>query len=71
MTDLELARYLLGLVLYRAGGEQAFEPAEIDEIRKVVAGVTFGVDTRTGRIVVRAYTPTELEAKIAAQKAQG
>ena len=70
MTDLELAHYLLGLVLYRAGGEQTFEPAEIDEIRKVIAGVTFGMDMKTGRIVVRAYPPTELNAKIAAQKAQ-
>ena len=70
MTDLELAYYLLDLILYRAGGEQGFEPAEIDEIREVVAGVTFGMDTKTGRMVLRAYTPTELEAKIAAHKAQ-
>ena len=71
MTDLELAHYLLGLVLYRAGGEQVFTLEQIDEIRKVVAGVTFGLDTKTGRMVVRAYTPAELESKLAAQKAQG
>ena len=39
MSDLELAHYLLGLVLYRAGGEQTFTVQEIDDIRKVVVGI--------------------------------
>ena len=63
MTDLELAHYLLGLVMYRAGGEQTFTPDEMDDIRKVVAGVTIGIDRKTGKVLLRVFTPEELEAK--------
>ena len=63
MTDLELAHYMLGLVLYRAGGEQTFTPDEMDDIRKVVAGVTIGIDRKTSKVLLRVFTPEELEAK--------
>ena len=56
MTDLELAHYLLGLVLYRAGGEQTFTVQEIDDIRKLVAGIRVytGDDNK---LTLRTYGP--------------
>ena len=59
MTDLELAHCLLGLVLYRAGGEQTFTVREVDDIRKVVVGIHIytGADNR---ITLRTYGPASL-----------
>ena len=56
MTSLELAHQLLGLVLYRAGGEQTFTVQEVDDIRNVVVGIRIytGADNR---ITLRTYGP--------------
>ena len=35
-----MLRMMLGLLLYRLGGEQTFTSTEMDEIRMIVQGVT-------------------------------
>lgn len=57
MTDLELAHYLLGLVLYRAGGEQTFTVQEVDDIRKLVGGIRIYTD-EDNKVMLRTYGPT-------------
>lgn len=47
-----LQRMFLGCLLYRLGGEQVFSAAEIDDIRKEVAGVQFFA-TEDNKIILR------------------
>jgi hypothetical protein len=51
-----LMRLFLGLLLFRLGGEQTFTPAEIDDIRDTVQGVTW-FTTDEGRIGIRTRGP--------------
>ena len=58
-----LWRMMLGLLLYRLGGQQTFTPSEIDEIRKTVQGVTiFAGDNDS--IVLRTRGPEAVQQAI-------
>jgi hypothetical protein len=54
-----LTRMMIGLLLYRLGGEQSFSPEEIREIQDYVAGVQIFVSD-DGNFVVRSKTPGQL-----------
>lgn len=62
MTE-PLMRLFLGLLLFRLGGEQTFTPAEMDEIKQTVAGVSFFV-TEDGRLGARTRGPLPAQKAI-------
>lgn len=54
-NDLDsLTRMILGLLVYRLGGEQTFTISEIDEIRQVIHGVQIFLSSDGNKIIVRA-----------------
>ena len=57
--DFDFIRLFMGLVLFRAGGEQVFTVDEIDDIKKTVAGFRISVDPMN-RIIIRVYSHDQI-----------
>ena len=55
-----LTRTMIGLLLFRLGGEQRFTADEIDEIRVYVQGVQF-ISAENGDIIVRTRGPEAVQ----------
>lgn len=58
-----MLRMMLGLLLYRLGGEQTFTAGEMDEIRKIVQGVTIYAG-ENDQIILRTRGPQAVQKAI-------
>lgn len=58
-----MLRMMLGLLLYRLGGQQTFTPDEMDAIRQVVQGVTIYAGDND-KIILRTRGPQAVEQAI-------
>jgi hypothetical protein len=54
-----LNRMMIGLLLFRLGGEQRFTMDEIDDIRTLIGGVQIYVEPDGSAVILRAKTPEQ------------
>lgn len=58
-----MLRMMLGLLLFRLGGQQTFTPTEMDEIRQTVQGVTIYAG-ENDQIILRTRGPEAVQKAI-------